>query len=110
MSTQIKTVEEKLAFLESLPGDFWEFAEFVKEHGPRLFPLLKSLIESLGSGDPPVPPISFGKDGPKEIPGEPHIYFQRYDGRWPMIWFHTGVKGEDWEQVSAVARLGDSGV
>ena len=106
MNTQIKTVEEKLAFLESLPVDFWEYAEFVKEHGPRLFSLLKSLIESLGSGDPPVPPISFGKGGPEGIPGEPHIYFERHDVGPPLIWFHTGIKSTDWERVSALARLG----
>ena len=109
MSTQIKTAEEKLAFLESLPLDFWEFAEFVQEHGPRLFPLLKILIENLGSVDPPEPPISFGKGGPEGTPECPHIYFERYDKGAPLIWFHTGVNGSEWERVSALARLGDSG-
>lgn len=109
MSSQIKTLEEKLAFLESLPVDFWEIAEFLKEYGPRLFPLLKTLIESLGSGDPPAPAISFGSGGPSGTPGEPHIYFERYDKGAPLIWFHTGIKGAEWEQVSAIARAGDSG-
>ena len=106
MSTRMKAVEEKLALLESLPVEFWNFLELVAEHGPRLLPLLKALIERLGSGDPPEPPISFGNGPPDGTPDGPHIYFERYDEGEPVLWFHTGVKGADWERASAMARSG----
>ena len=105
MGTQMKTVDEKLALLESLPVEFWEFLELVGEHGPRLLPLLKTLIERLGSGDPPEPPISFGKEPPDGTPDGPQIYFERYDDGECVLWFHTGVRGSDWERASALGRF-----
>ena len=60
MESRVRTADEKLALLESLPPEFREFVELAKEHGPQLFRLLKVLLERLGSGDPPGPPISFG--------------------------------------------------
>ena len=87
MGMQIKTVEEKLALLESLPVEFWELLELVKEHGPRLLPLLKTLIERLGSGYPPEPPISFGKVPPDGTPDGPQIYFERYDAGACVLWW-----------------------
>ena len=104
MNSQVRSVEEKLALLESLPPEFWEFLELVREHGPRLLPLLKVLLERLGSGDPPEPPIGFGKEPPEGTPDGPQIYFERYDEGACLLWFHTGVKGADWERASALAR------
>lgn len=106
MSTRTKTIEEKLALLESLPVEVWQFLELVNEHGPRLLPLLKALIERLGSGDPPEPPIGFGNRPPEGTPDGPRIYFERYDEGAPVLWFHPGVKGADWERTSALGRLG----
>ena len=68
MESRVRTMDEKLALLESLPPEFWEFVELAKEHGPQLFRLLKVLLERLGSGDPPGPPISFGPDHPRAHP------------------------------------------
>lgn len=106
VATQTKTAEEKLALLESLPVEFWEFVDLVKEHGPQLLRLLKVLIEKLGSDGPPEPPIGFGKEPPDGTPDGPQIYFERYDDGPCVLWFHTGVRGDDWEHASAIARAG----
>ena len=106
VSIKTKTIEEKLALLESLPAESWELIELVKEHGPWLLRLLKTLIERPGSGDPPLPPIGFGKEPPDGMPDGPQIYFERYDDGAPVLWFHTGVRCDEWQRASAVARLG----
>ncbi len=106
MESRVRTADEKLALLESLPPEFWEFVELAKEHGPQLFRILKMLLERLGSSDPPVPPIDFGPEPPECTPDGPQIYFERYDDGAPVLWFHTGVKGAGWERASALGRLG----
>jgi len=67
VATQTKTAEEKLALLESLPVEFWEFVDLVKEHGPQLLRLLKVLIEKLGSHRPAGAQLFEGRHGMPEV-------------------------------------------
>lgn len=105
VSTQTKTVEEKLALLDLIPPEVWDF---VIENKEELVTLLKALLKSRGATGPPDTPISFGNEPPQDSPEGPCIYFERYDDGPPVIWFHTGIKGAQWEHVSAMARLGSS--
>ena len=101
-----QTTDEKIAFIESLPPDFWEWFEIVLQYGPLLKRLLESLAERRGPGSPIDPPIDFGAGPPAGLPDGARFYVERYDEGEPMLWFHTGVKTQEWERMSAVARLG----
>ena len=103
---RLLTTDEKIAFIESLPPDFWEWFETVRQYGPLLKRLLESLAERRGPGSPIDPPIDYGAGPPEGVPDGPRFYVERYDDGAPMLWFHTGVKTQGWEQISALARLG----
>ena len=103
---RVLTTEDKIALLEQLPPEFWEFVDSVKEHLPQLIRLLKQLTENRGESDPPSPPISFGSGPPSDSPNAPQIYVERYDEDAPRLWFHSGVKTASWELLSAIARAG----
>ena len=99
---KIAELEKRLALLDLVPVESWEF---LAEHARELLSTLKVLLENRGSSEPPEPPIEFGRGAPEIEPNGPRVYFERYDDGPPIIWFHTGVKGAEWERASALGRL-----